>query len=184
TRRVAPSANRDAGGRRIGGVRRGRSARSAEAAVSAWADRSVADPTGRAMVSGAVCAVRSTVSSRALPDARAAGAAARDAGRGVRKAGCAGGGVFACGDRCRDDALSTSRGGRSRRRRSQAPSVGIQAGKTFKHLEKNQTTSAEQEGYGCILLSSGSNYFALLRTRLPGRNAKKRPDSKRCTVVP
>src|SRR5262249_3585210 len=69
---------------------------------------------------------------------------ARNAGRCVRKAGCAGGGVFACGDRCRECAISSCRGGRSRRRRSQAPNVGIQAGKTFKHLEKNQATSAEQ----------------------------------------
>src|SRR5262245_26345603 len=78
-----PSAGWDAGRRRVGCLRRRRSARSATAAMSAWVDRSVADSSGPALVPGAAYAVRSALSRRALPDAGAVVATAGGAGRGV-----------------------------------------------------------------------------------------------------
>src|SRR5262249_13550375 len=65
-RRVAPTAGRDAGGRRVGGVRRSRPAGFAATIEAAWLDRSVADSTGSAMVSGAVCVVWSALPWRTL----------------------------------------------------------------------------------------------------------------------
>jgi hypothetical protein len=41
-------------------------------------------------------------------------------------------------------------------------------------MEENQNTTAEEKRYRCAPLSSGSNYFALLRTRLPARKPGRR----------
>jgi hypothetical protein len=53
----------------------------------------------------------------------------------------------------------------------------LPARKTLSHMEEAQTALAELEGYGRIALTSGSSYFVALRTRLPGRNTKNRPDA-------
>src|SRR5262249_25554709 len=123
--------------------------------------------SGAAMVSGVVCAVRFALSRRALPDARAAGATTWSSRRGVRKARCRSGVVFASDDRCRDCALPSSRGGRSRGRNGKAAYVGVQTGKTLSRLEEDQTMIVARIGYRGIALTPGSNYFALLRARLP-----------------
>src|SRR5215475_16190554 len=75
-RRPPSLAGGDVGRRRIGGLRRRRSARSAAAVAPARLDRSVADSPGPALVFGAVRALRFALSRRPLPGARAAGAAA------------------------------------------------------------------------------------------------------------
>src|SRR6266851_1501467 len=60
-------AGRDVGGRRVGGVRRRRSARSATAVAPAWFNRPVANSPGPALVPGAVRAVRFALSRGTLP---------------------------------------------------------------------------------------------------------------------
>src|SRR5262249_39530012 len=118
-----------------------------------WVDRSVADSAGAAMVSGAVCAVRFALSRRASPDARAAGATTWSSRRGVRKARCRSGVVVASDDRCRDCALPSSRGGRSRGRNGKAAYVGVQTGKTLSRLEEDQTMIVARIGYRGIALN-------------------------------
>src|SRR5262249_17824256 len=105
TGRLASSADRGVGGRRVGGLRHPWPVRAATPVAAAYLDRSMADSPGAALVSGAVCALRSALSCRALPDAGTARAAAGGAVRDLRKAGCLGGGVFGRADRCWDGAV-------------------------------------------------------------------------------
>src|SRR5262245_61558784 len=79
----SPSAGWDAGRRRVGCLRRRRSARSTAVVAPPWIDGSVADSPGEPVVPGTVCGVRSVVLSRALLAAGAIEAPARHLGGDV-----------------------------------------------------------------------------------------------------
>src|SRR5262249_40139411 len=139
--------------------------------------------SGAAMVSGVVCAVRFALSRRALPDARAAGATTWSSRRGVRKARCRSGVVFASDDRCRDCALPSSCGGRSRGRNGKAASVGVQTGKTLSRLEEDPNHDSRTNRIQGYSVNPRVKLFRVAARSPPRAQYEKRPDGLQCTAV-
>jgi hypothetical protein len=67
--------------------------------------------------------------------------------------------VFTCGDWHRDRVLSRGRRRRSRRKHGQAAQVGVSAGKTLPHMEKDQTTSQLLRPAGLAVLALGARWL-------------------------
>src|SRR6516164_9583289 len=140
--RPPPSASRDVGGRRVGGVRRRRPARSAVAVAPARVDRSVADSPSPPLVFGAVRVVRPALSCGTLPVAGAVAAAAGSAGGDVPTARRGRRAVLGRGGGPREGVVRGRSSAGSRRRHGQAPSFDLPARRALRRVAEDQASAA------------------------------------------